>query len=132
MKIKIIRDCLCEHYLHEINNYPREGLIKKEFSKGELFEVKTEFNNFYGSYYRIDCVIDNKPTFADIAKHNAEIYEPSPEDSVKEFLEKEILGKGNLVDLYHVLLAHDERHIDEGLYHFKKRFEKFIEEQNGK
>jgi len=55
MKIEITKDCICEHYLHEIMNYPRPGLenIKKEFKVGEQYEVDVKWDNFYGEYYRV-------------------------------------------------------------------------------
>jgi hypothetical protein len=55
MKIEITKDCICEHYLHEIMNYPRPRLenIKKEFKVGEQYEVDVKWDNFYGEYYRV-------------------------------------------------------------------------------
>ena len=60
MKVKITKECMCEHYLHELTNYPREGLDKMEktFHVGEEYEVIEKWNNFYGSYYRVEG--DNK------------------------------------------------------------------------
>lgn len=54
MTIEVTKDCLCEHYLHELLNHYREGLVKKSFKKGEKFKVIKEWWNFYGSYYRIE------------------------------------------------------------------------------
>ena len=55
MKIEITKDCTCEHYLHEILNYPRPGLdkLKKNFKIGEQFVVDTKWSNFYGEDYRV-------------------------------------------------------------------------------
>ena len=68
-KIKVTKDCLCEHYLHEILNYPRKGLVEKKFYKDEEFEVIEDWFNFYGSYYRVK--VDDK--YHDISKSNAKI-----------------------------------------------------------
>jgi hypothetical protein len=38
--------------MHEITNYPREGLTVQEFKIGDELELMSEWNNFYGSYYR--------------------------------------------------------------------------------
>ena len=55
MKIEITKDCICEHYLHEVMNYPRPGLdnLKKQFKIGEQYDVDTKWSNFYGEYYRV-------------------------------------------------------------------------------
>jgi hypothetical protein len=55
MKIEITKDCTCEHYLHEILNYPRPDLdkLKKNFKIGEQYVVDTKWSNFYGEYYRV-------------------------------------------------------------------------------
>jgi len=55
MKIEITKDCICEHYLHEIMDYPRTGLekLKKDFKVGEQYKVDTKWSNFYGEYYRV-------------------------------------------------------------------------------
>ena len=55
MKIEITKDCICEHFLHEIMNYPRPGLenIKKNFKVGEQYEVDVKWDNYYGEYYRV-------------------------------------------------------------------------------
>ena len=51
--VEITNDCECEHAKHEITNYPREGLKRYFFKKGEKYPFVTDFQNFYGSYYRI-------------------------------------------------------------------------------
>ena len=55
MKIEITKDCICEHYLHEIMDYTRTGLekLKKDFKVGEQYKVDTKWSNFYGEYYRV-------------------------------------------------------------------------------
>jgi hypothetical protein len=55
MKIEITKNCTCEHYLHEILNYPRPGLdkLEKKFKVGEQYVVDTKWSNFYGEYYRV-------------------------------------------------------------------------------
>ena len=55
MKIEITKNCTCEHYLHEIMDYPRPGLekLKKDFKVGEQYTVDTKWNNFSGEYYRV-------------------------------------------------------------------------------
>jgi hypothetical protein len=132
MKIKITKDCLCEHYLHEAKNYPREGLIKKEFSVGQEFEVKTQFGNFYGSYFRIFCEVNGEPTFADIAVHNAEIIqeETFPKEknaeTVKEFLETVLKNEKLLNDFGYLLIPDDSRLNDEALCNIKKKYDSFL------
>lgn len=69
MVIEVIKDCLCEHYVHEIMNYPRPGLVEKKFKVGETFEVDGEWSNFYGSYYRVK--VDGR--YHDISKNNVKI-----------------------------------------------------------
>jgi len=66
MYIKIIKDCCCEHDIHEITRYPREGLTVQEFKKDQELEVIDKWSNFYGTYYRCktgkghaDIAIDN-------------------------------------------------------------------------
>lgn len=55
MKVKVTKECMCEHYLHEVTNYYREGLesMKKTFHVDEEYEVIKKWNNFYGSYYTV-------------------------------------------------------------------------------
>jgi hypothetical protein len=64
MVIEVKKDCLCEHYLHELLNYYREGLIKKSFNVGEQFEVVEEWRNLYGKYYRVK--VDGKTHDIDV------------------------------------------------------------------
>lgn len=55
IEIEITKDCLCEHYIYEIMNYPRPELdmLKKYFKVGERYKVDTKWNNVYGEYYRV-------------------------------------------------------------------------------
>jgi hypothetical protein len=69
MIIEVTKDCLCEHYLHELLNYYRSGLVEKKFRQGEQFEVVKDWSNFYGSYYRV--IVDGKSH--DISKDNCKI-----------------------------------------------------------
>ncbi len=65
-KVKI--DCFCEGYLHEVTNYPREGLKIKSLFKDDVVELKEQWSNFYGSYFR---VIKNG-TYYDVLPKNLE------------------------------------------------------------
>jgi hypothetical protein len=71
MKIEVINDCFCEHYLHEATKYPRPGLVEKRFEKGEKHDVVDEWTNFYGSYFRVE--VNGKSH--DISKFNCKIIE---------------------------------------------------------
>lgn len=53
-KYKVKNDCLCQHYLHEVTNYPRPGLIRKELKEGDIVTFIKSWNNFYGSYYTVE------------------------------------------------------------------------------
>jgi len=68
MKIKITTDCCCEHDLHEMARYPRKGLTVQEFKAGDVLEVKNEWSNCVGAYYRCET----PKGYADIEKMNAE------------------------------------------------------------
>lgn len=52
-KLKVIEDCICEHYLHEATKYPRPGLVKRELSKGDIVEFVENWGSFYGFYMRV-------------------------------------------------------------------------------
>ncbi len=52
-EMEIIKDCFCEHYLHELTNYPRKGLKEKKLSKGDKVDFIKEWVNFYGRYYTV-------------------------------------------------------------------------------
>lgn len=69
MKVIIIKECSCEHDLHEITNYPRPGLTVQKFAVGQELIVEKEWHNWYGKYYR--CTTDK--CYADIAITNAKV-----------------------------------------------------------
>lgn len=73
MKIKITRDCCCEHDLHEMAYYPRSGQTLQKFKEGDILEYLSDFDNFYGSYYRCKT----KKGTADISKVNAVLIDES-------------------------------------------------------
>ena len=53
MKIKLIVNTDCAHDIHETTKYPRDWYKKKPTLKaGEILEVKEEWGNFYGLYYK--------------------------------------------------------------------------------
>ena len=71
MRIILIDDTICAGDKHEMINYPREGFKPKPvLPKGTILEVKEEWQNFYGTYYR--CSHENG-TY-DIPKRNARPY----------------------------------------------------------
>lgn len=53
-KYIVKQDCLCQHYIHEITKYPREGLVEKKLLKGDVVELLEEWSNFYGTYLRVE------------------------------------------------------------------------------
>ena len=53
MKFKILNDCYCEQYLHELYHYPRKGLIEKKLYKDDIVEFKEIYKNYFGSFYRV-------------------------------------------------------------------------------
>ena len=53
MKIKLIVNTDCAHDIHETTKYPRDWYKKKPTLKaGEILEVKEDWGNFYGLYYK--------------------------------------------------------------------------------
>lgn len=52
--MEILKDCYCEHYLHEIIHYPREGLEEKKLKKGDKVNFIKKWSNLYGVYYRVE------------------------------------------------------------------------------
>ena len=56
MRIRITKDCYCEHDMHEIMYYYRKGLIKKPMLKeGSEYIVTGEiYQNFYGKYFIVN------------------------------------------------------------------------------
>lgn len=53
LELEVVNDCFCEGYLHEITNYPREGLEEKKLKKGDIVTVEKKWSNFYGTYIRV-------------------------------------------------------------------------------
>jgi hypothetical protein len=54
MKYLVIKDCFCEHYLHEVTNYPRPGLVEKRLNKDDVVILINKWSNHYGYYYRVE------------------------------------------------------------------------------
>ncbi|MBR9702130.1 hypothetical protein GOV13_04385 [Candidatus Pacearchaeota archaeon] len=53
IKLKVKEDCFCEGYLHEKCHYPRYWLKEKKLQKNDVVELKGEWSNFYGTYFRV-------------------------------------------------------------------------------
>ena len=71
MRIILTEDTLCAGDKHEMINYPRDGFKPKPaLPKGTILEVKEEWQNLYGTYYR--CSHENGNY--DIPKRNARPY----------------------------------------------------------
>lgn len=68
--IEIKRDCECEHAKYEITNYPREGLKRYYFKKGERYPYIEVFSNMYGRFFRIKT---ESGYIADILMYNAKL-----------------------------------------------------------
>lgn len=58
LKLKVVKDCFDESYLHELTHYWREGLKEKKLKEGDIVEVLGCWMNFYGSY--IKCTFNNE------------------------------------------------------------------------
>lgn len=55
MTIELTEETMCAHDEHEIRNYPRPWFqAKPALPKGTRLEVKEQWQNFYGSYYRCE------------------------------------------------------------------------------
>jgi hypothetical protein len=67
-KIKITKECCCEHDLHELM-YPREGLSVREFEVDEEIDFVETWDNCYGRYHR--GIKDGK--HCDIDTNNSEL-----------------------------------------------------------
>lgn len=52
-KYRVVRDCLCEHYTHEVVRHNRSDLPEKRLKAGEIVTYVNEWVNFYGSYIRV-------------------------------------------------------------------------------
>lgn len=70
-KIEIIKDCFCEHYLHEITKYPRPGLKEKKFQKGQILTLQDKWTNYFGTYFKCK----HEDGTVDIDVNNAKIIE---------------------------------------------------------
>lgn len=58
LKLKVVKDCFDESYLHELTHYWREGLKEKKLKEGSIVEVLGYWSNCYGSY--IKCTFNNE------------------------------------------------------------------------
>lgn len=73
IRYKVVKNCFCEHYLHEALNYPREGLTSKKLSVGDEVTLLEKWSNFYGTYLRVTKDGDNN--YYDILPENLELIE---------------------------------------------------------
>lgn len=48
-----IKSCFCEHYIHELINYPREDLKELKLEINDVVEYVGEYLNFYGVYLKV-------------------------------------------------------------------------------
>ena len=58
LKLKVIKDCYDESYLHESLQCWRDGLKELKLKEGDIVEVIGCWKNFYGSY--IKCIFNNE------------------------------------------------------------------------
>ena len=58
VKLRVVRDCFDEAYLHELTHYWRDGLKEKRLKENDVVEVLGCWKNFYGSY--IKCTFNNE------------------------------------------------------------------------
>ena len=79
-ELEIINDCLSADYMHEVTNYPREGLIRKELKAGDVVTFKDVFQNFYGEY----CVVTKDGILYHVEPSNLKILHPYTKDSLAE------------------------------------------------
>lgn len=77
MQYRVLRDTVCQHYLHEVTHYYREGLVERKLCKGEIVELVKKWSNFYGSYCRVkkhgddyEYDIDPNDLQAQTSEHN--------------------------------------------------------------
>lgn len=68
-KYIVNQDCFCEHYLHEITKYYREGLVEKKLNKGDIVFLLDKWSNFYGTYLRVTKDLSNEYEYYDIPPH---------------------------------------------------------------
>lgn len=53
MRIRLKKETLCAHDVHELTKYPRPWFkAKPALPAGTELEVDKEWSNFYGTYYR--------------------------------------------------------------------------------
>lgn len=53
MKIRLIKETMCAHDVHEMTNYPRVWFKPKPaLPEGTELVVDKEWSNFFGFYYR--------------------------------------------------------------------------------
>lgn len=53
--IELTKDTMCAHDKHELVNYPRSWFkAKPTLTAGTVLEVKEEWSNFFGKYYRCE------------------------------------------------------------------------------
>lgn len=52
-KMKVVKDCTCQHDEHEVSHHYREGLKIKELKKDDIVEFVKEWHNVYGKYIRV-------------------------------------------------------------------------------
>lgn len=68
MRIKLKKETMCAHDVHEMTLYPRKGFqAKPVLPEGTILEVNEKWINLYGVYYRCGEY--------DIPVENAEIIE---------------------------------------------------------
>lgn len=69
-ELTVAKDCFCEHYIHEITNYPREGLKEKKLLVDEKVVFINHWKNFYGSYIRCKYKDTSDSEYFDISPEN--------------------------------------------------------------
>lgn len=50
---RILNDCFCEGYLHELLRHYREDIEVKKLLKYDIVEYIDKWSNMYGSYIRV-------------------------------------------------------------------------------
>jgi len=67
-KYRVLKDCFCEHYMHETIRYCRSDLPEKRLRAGDIVLFVNKWMNFYGNYIRVSF---NDETY-DILPENLE------------------------------------------------------------
>lgn len=49
--LKVVHNCFCEHYLHEVSSHWRPGLIQKKLNKDDVVEFMHVWSNLVGGPY---------------------------------------------------------------------------------